>query len=364
MDETYMRRALELAEKGAGRVNPNPVVGAVIVKNGKIIGEGYHQFYGGPHAEINAFHNAVEEVRDSTLYVTLEPCCHFGKTPPCVDEIIRRGIKRVVVGVLDPNPLVAGQGVKRLQDHGIETNTGVMEEECRKINEVFMRYVVSKKPFVIMKSAMTLDGKIASHTGNSKWITGEEARKEVHKLRNRVSAIMVGIGTVLTDDPELTCRIEGGRNPKRIVVDSSLQIPFEAAVVKNCDETPVYIATTKKADMGKIKALEAKGIHVLVIPEFNGRVDLKVLLIKLGEVNIDSVLLEGGAALNYSAMAQSIVDKVQFYIAPKIIGGELAKTPLGGIGIPLMKDAFPIEKMTVRTVGEDVLLEGYVGRRE
>lgn len=364
MDETYMRRALELAEKGVGRVNPNPAVGAVIVKNGKIIGEGYHQFYGGPHAEINAFHNAVEEVRGSTLYVTLEPCCHFGKTPPCVDEIIGRGIKRVVIGVPDPNPLVAGQGVKRLQDHGIETNTGVLEEECRKINEIFMRYVVTKKPFVIMKAAMTLDGKIASPTGNSKWITGEEARQEVHKLRNRVSAIMAGIGTVLADDPELTCRMEGGRNPKRIVVDSSLRIPLEAAVLKNGDETPVYIATTKKADRGKIKALEAEGVDVLVLPELNGRVDLKALLKKLGEINIDSILLEGGAALNYSAMEQGIVDKVQFYVAPKIIGGALAKTPVGGTGISLVKDAFAIEKITVRTVGKDVLLEGYVGRRE
>ncbi len=364
MNELYMKRALELAKKGEGKVSPNPMVGAVIVKDERIIGEGYHMRYGGPHAEVNAFSSATENVEGATIYVTLEPCCHFGKTPPCVNAIIDNKISKVVVGALDPNPLVAGKGIKILREHGIEVITGVLEEECIKINEIFMNYILTKKPFVIMKSAMTLDGKIATYTGNSKWITGEEARKEVHKLRNRVSAIMVGIGTILTDNPELTCRIEDGNSPKRIIVDSMLRIPIDAKVINLKDEVLTIVATTIKADEQKIQLLRSKGIEVLVIEEHNSRVDLQKLMTRLGEMKIDSILLEGGATLNYSALEEGIVDKVQFYIAPKLIGGENSKTPVGGVGIPLMDNAFKVFKLSVSTIGDDIFLEGYIQRGE
>ena len=355
-----MKIALELAQKGEGSVSPNPVVGAVIVKDGRIIGEGYHEYYGGLHAERNALAKATENVEGSTMYVTLEPCCHYGKTPPCVNAIIENKIKRVVVGTLDPNPKVAGKGAQILKEHGIEVELGVLEEECKKLNEIFIKYILCKKPFVIMKAAMTLDGKIATTTGDSKWITGEIARAEVHRLRNKVSSIMVGIGTILADNPELTCRIEGGKNPIRIIVDSNLRIPLEAKVINLKDNTNVIIATTEKANKEKIKLLEKKGAKILILKEKNGKVDLESLIITLGEMGIDSILLEGGSTLNYSALEEGIVDKVQFYIAPKIIGGETAKTPVGGLGILSMSNSLKVRDINVKNYGEDILIEGYV----
>lgn len=360
MDKNYMQRALELAKNGEGRVSPNPMVGAVIVKGGKIIGEGYHMQYGGPHAEVNAFLNATENVEGATIYVTLEPCCHFGKTPPCVNAIIENKISRVVVGALDPNPLVAGKGVNILKNKGIEVITGVLEEDCKKINEIFMKYILTKKPFVIMKAAMTLDGKITSYSGNSKWITGDAARGEVHKLRNKVSGIMVGIGTVLSDNPELTCRMDGGKNPIRIIVDSTLRIPLDAKVIGTKSDSLTIVVTTEKADEEKINILKNKGVEILIIKERNGRVDLQSLMEKLGKLKIDSILLEGGSTLNFSALEEKIVDKVQFYIAPKIIGGETSKTPVGGGGISLLTDAFKIKDLSFSKIGEDILIEGYL----
>lgn len=364
MDGKYMRRALELAQLGEGRVNPNPLVGAVIVKEGRIIGEGYHEFFGGPHAEINAFKSSKESVEGATMYVTLEPCSHYGKTPPCAKAIIEKKIKKVVIGTLDPNSQVSGRGEQLLKSHGIEVVKGVLEKECIEINEIFMKYISSKKPFVIMKTAMTLDGKICTFTGDSKWITNEASRNYVHKIRNRVSAIMVGINTVLKDDPLLTCRLENGVNPIRVIIDSSCKIPMEARILSIADDAGTIMATTSRASKSKIKALEERGIRVIETPEKQGKVDLSFLISELGKSNIDSILLEGGSTLNYSALEAGIVDKVQFFIAPKIIGGENAKTPVGGRGKGYMKDSIDIFDTAVKNFQGDILIEGYVRKKE
>lgn len=360
MDQQYMRRAIELAQKGEGYTKPNPLVGAVIVKDNKIIGEGYHQFYGGPHAEINAFRNALEDVKGGKMYVTLEPCSHYGKTPPCALAIVESGIREVVIGMKDPNPLVAGRGIRIMEEAGIKVTCGVLEEEVKELNEIFIKYITTKLPLVIMKTAMTLDGKIAAHTGDSKWITNELSRQYVHKIRNKVSAIMVGIGTVLADDPMLTTRLEDkeGADPIRVIVDSSGRIPLEAKVLNIDSEAKTIIAVTEKASKEKIKMIEDKGAEVLIIPEKNNKVDLKYLMKKLGERDIDSILLEGGSTLNYSALNEGIVDKVISFIAPKIIGGEKAKTPVGGEGREYMKDAIALENIKVSRFGEDVVIEG------
>lgn len=359
LNERFMNLAIELAKKGIGKVNPNPLVGAVIVKDGKIIGQGYHKRYGDGHAEVNAFKSINEDATGATMYVTLEPCAHYGKTPPCVDRIIENKISKVVIGMLDPNPLVSGKGIEKLKNAGIEVEVGILEEECKKINEVFIKYITTKKPFVVMKTAMSLDGKISTKTGESKWISSEEARLHVHTLRNKFSGIMVGINTVMKDNPELTCRIVEGNDPIRIIVDSTLRIPMESKILENHDNKTI-IATTEKADITKAKKLIKNNIKVLIINEKNGQVDLNELMRKLGELNIDSILLEGGATLNYSALEENIVDKVMMYISPKIIGGEMSKTPVGGNGIDKLNNAFKLENITTRNVGEDILVEGYI----
>ncbi|MHC1681999.1 MAG: bifunctional diaminohydroxyphosphoribosylaminopyrimidine deaminase/5-amino-6-(5-phosphoribosylamino)uracil reductase RibD [Clostridiaceae bacterium] len=364
MDKHYMQRAIDLAVKGEGSVNPNPLVGAIIVKDNKILGEGYHEKYGEGHAEVNAFKNATEDVEGATMYVTLEPCSHYGKTPPCARKIVEKKIKRVVIGATDPNPLVAGNGIKILKENGIEVTTGVLEKECTDLNYIFNKFIVIKKPFVIMKTAMTLDGKIATTTGDSMWITGEESRKYVHKIRNKVAAIMVGIGTVLKDNPELTCRIENGVNPIRIIVDSNGRIPLEAKVINLKDSSGTIIATTNAIDLEKEKALKAKGVRIIKTQGKNNRVDLNELMIKLGELKIDSILLEGGSQLNFSALEAGIVDKVQAFIAPKIIGGENAKTPVGGEGIKLINDAIYLDDIDIKRFGKDILIEGNIVTRE
>lgn len=358
MDKYYMQRALELALKGEGHVNPNPLVGAVIVKDNKIIGEGFHEQYGQWHAEVNAFNNATEDVEGANMYVTLEPCSHYGKTPPCARKIVEKKIKKVIIGAVDPNPLVAGNGIKILKENGIEVVTGVLEKECTHTNYIFNKFITSKRPFVIMKTAMTLDGKIATTTGDSMWITGEEARKYVHKIRNKVSGIMVGIGTVLKDNPELTCRIEGGVNPIRIIVDSKGRIPLEAKVLNIKDSSGTILATTNEIDSEKEKALEAKGIKIIKTQGKNNKVNLDELMLKLGEMKIDSILLEGGSRLNFSALEEGIVDKVQAFIAPKIVGGENAKTPVGGEGIKLINNAIHLSDIEIRKFGQDILIEG------
>jgi diaminohydroxyphosphoribosylaminopyrimidine deaminase/5-amino-6-(5-phosphoribosylamino)uracil reductase len=358
-----MKLALELAKKGIGRVHPNPMVGAVIVKDGKILGQGYHKKCGEGHAEVNAFKDAEEKnenVEGAEMYVTLEPCSHFGKTPPCADKIIEKKISKVFIGTLDPNPLVAGRGVKKLKDAGIYVEYGILESECYKLNEVFMKYIVKKEPFVVMKTGMSLDGKIATYSGESKWITEERSREDVHNLRNELTGIMVGINTVLKDNPQLTCRVNGGRNPIRIIVDSNLKIPMDCKIVNTAKEVETIIATTDKANLDKINSLEDKGVKIIVVPSKNGKVNLKELMTILGKLKIDSILLEGGGTLNFSALEEGIVDKVKIYIAPKIIGGKDSKTPIEGKGIDNLKDAFKITNLSVSTIGEDILVEGYV----
>lgn len=362
MNPEYMKRAIELSKKGIGYTNPNPLVGAVIVKDNKIIGEGYHEFYGGPHAEINAFKNAAEDVKGATLYVTLEPCSHYGKTPPCANAIVKKGISKVVIGMKDPNPLVAGKGISILRDNGIEVITGVLEEEVKKLNEIFIKYITTKMPFCILKTAMTLDGKIATKNGDSKWITNEKSRKYVHELRHRVAAVAVGIGTVLTDDPRLTSRLEDieGVDPIRVIVDTKSKIPLDAKVLNLDSKAKTIIATTEKADKNKLKAIKAKGAEVIVTPLKDDKVDLVYLMKLLGEKGIDSVLLEGGSTLNYSALDQGIVDKVITFISPKIVGGSNAKTPVGGEGRKYIKDSFNLKNVKVKRFQEDIMIEAYL----
>ena len=360
LDEVYMRMALDLARKGKGWTTPNPLVGAVIVKGGRIIGQGYHQKYGQPHAEVNAIASAKEDVTGATLYVTLEPCSHFGKTPPCSDLLIDKNIKRVVVGTLDPNPLVAGKGIERLRNNGIEVVTGVLEEESQKLNEIFIKYIVTKEPFVVMKNAMSLDGKIATVTGESQWISGESSRKQVHSLRHELAGIMVGIETIIKDDPQLTSRAPNSRNPIRIVVDSQLRIPIPSKVLTQQDKAKTIVATTRRANKEKLDTLKQMGIEVIVIKEKCERVDLRELMKIVGAKGIDSILLEGGATLNFSALEEGIVDKIQSYIAPKIIGGKEAKTAVEGAGVHSLKNAFQIDRMTPVMVGEDLFVEGYI----
>ncbi|WP_035445411.1 bifunctional diaminohydroxyphosphoribosylaminopyrimidine deaminase/5-amino-6-(5-phosphoribosylamino)uracil reductase RibD [Atopococcus tabaci] len=359
-DEHYMRRALSLAEKGKGFVPPNPMVGAILVKNDRIIGEGYHEKYGEAHAEVNAFASATENAEGATLYVTLEPCSHYGKTPPCADLIVQKKVKRVVVGALDPNPLVAGRGVERIKAAGIEVVSGILSEESQQLNEVFMKFITERKPFVVLKAAMSLDGKVATRTGESKWISGEASRKQVHQTRSHLTGIMVGVNTVVTDNPQLTARFPGSKNPIRIVVDSHLRIPLEANVLQRQEEAPTIILTTHQAHQEKAAHLIDKGVTLLPVAERQGRVDLQEAMTELGRRNIDSILLEGGATLNFSALEAGIVDKVQMYIAPKIIGGTGSPTPIGGKGIDHLSEAFPVANVMIRMSGEDVFLEGNI----
>ena len=358
-DEEYMRLALHLAEKGCGWVSPNPMVGAVIVKEGRIIGRGWHEKYGGLHAERNALAACTESPAGSTLYVTLEPCCHYGKQPPCVDAILEAGIRRVVVGSGDPNPLVAGKGIAILRAHGIEVTEHVLREDCDRLNRVFFHYITTKQPFVSMKYAMTLDGKIAAYTGASRWITGEAARAHVQHQRHRFRGIMVGVGTVLADDPSLECHMEGGRNPVRIICDTHLRTPPEAQVVTTAGSTPTILATCC-TDEKRLNTYQSKGCQVLCLHAENNHVDLVQLMEQLGQMQIDSVLLEGGGTLNWAALNTGIVQQVQAYIAPKLFGGKDAKTPVEGLGVPSPAAAFHLKDSRICRLGEDFLIESEV----
>ncbi|MDD4715643.1 MAG: bifunctional diaminohydroxyphosphoribosylaminopyrimidine deaminase/5-amino-6-(5-phosphoribosylamino)uracil reductase RibD [Oscillospiraceae bacterium] len=359
-DETYMLRAVSLAKKGLGFVNPNPLVGAVLVKNGTIIGEGFHSQYGKEHAERQAFQSCLEPAEGATLYVTLEPCCHQGKQPPCTDLIIAHKIAKVVVGSMDPNPLVAGKGILLLRQHGIQVVTGVLKGTCDSLNEIFFHYITTGRPFVILKYAMTADGKIATVTGRSQWITGEGARHHVHETRKRVAAVMVGIGTVLADDPILNCRLEHPQNPVRVVCDSHLRIPLHSKIVQTAKEIPTIVATLSREENRK-KQLQDLGVTVLQAEKQNQRIDLMRLMERLGKWNLDSVLLEGGAELNYSALECGIISKAQVYIAPKLFGGALAKSPLGGAGVQTPAEAYLLSQPSVSRLGEDLLLEFKLG---
>ena len=365
-DKIFMQKALELAARGRGRTSPNPMVGAVIVKGGDIIAADFHKKAGAPHAEILALKKAGKRARGSTLYISLEPCCHTDKrTPPCTGAIIRAGIKRVAVAMIDPNPKVSGMGLKELRKAGIETVSGIMRNEALKLNEVFIKYITEKRPFVILKVAQSLDGKIATAGGVSKWITGEQARKHVHKLRNEVDAVLVGIGTVKKDDPSLDCRIKGGRNPYRVIADSGLDIPLSAKVLKHNDNRTI-IATVhqgpkhNRAHQRKAGLLENMGVQVLTVKEKDGKIDLRSLMKKLAGLEITSVMIEGGSAINASALSSGIVDKVMLFTAPKIIGGADAISSIGGESPVLLTNAFSINDLQVTKIGDDLLLEGYL----
>ena len=360
-DKQYMARALELAKKGAGRTSPNPMVGAVIVKDGQIIGEGYHHVYGGPHAERDAMANCTKDPAGADMYVTLEPCCHYGKQPPCTEAIIEAGIRRVVVGSSDPNPLVSGKGLEILRAHGIQTESGILEEDCLKLNEVFFWYIQTGLPFVVLKYAMTMDGKIAAYTGKSQWITGEAARRRVHEDRNRYSAIMTGIGTVLADDPMLTCRIENGKNPVRIICDSRLQIPEKSRIVQTSEEVPTIIATCC-TDKERQRPYVSAGCQIMEIEEKDGHLNLGALMEALGKAKIDSVYVEGGSELSWAVLGSGMVNRVHAYISPKILGGVQAKTPVGGLGFASPDEAVILKNSTVTPLGDDFLIESEAKR--
>lgn len=389
--ESYMRRAIELAKKGAGWCNPNPKVGAVIVKDGRIIGEGYHARYGQLHAERNAIASLTESAEGATMYVTLEPCCHYGQTPPCTDAIIEAGIRKVVIGSSDPNPLVSGKGAEILRQAGISVITDFLDEECDALNPFFFHYITEKRPYVIMKYAMTADGKIATKAGLSRWVSGPDARHYVHELRNDCMAIMVGIGTALADDPMLNCRLAGGHQPIRIICDSKLRLPLDSQLVRTAEDyendtyviaalptlpkgeircakhdgylleddsvLPIEMSKLKRECSGtlakKIRALNERSVKVFNFPDTGGRVHLPMLMAELGKREIDSVLLEGGATLNEDALRAGIVDRVEIFLAPKVFGGR-AKTPVEGFGIEYPKDAYALRFVDMELLGDDI----------
>lgn len=395
-DEQYMARAIALAERGRGWVNPNPVVGAVIVKDGRILGEGYHERYGGLHAERNAFAALTESAEGADLYVTLEPCCHYGKTPPCTEAIIAHKLRRVVIGSDDPNPKVAGKGIAQLKEAGILVETGVMKEECDQLNTVFFHYMTTNRPYIVMKYAMTADGKIATKTGESKWITGEKAREAVQEMRHQSMGIMVGIGTVLADDPMLNVRMKGKKSPVRIICDSKLRLPLDSQICRTAKTYRTIVACgkwdgekeieagretkeekeieigRKNEDRKKIEAgreaedtgmqakadkLRALGVEVVSLPEPSGKVDLSRLMEYLGEQKIDSVFVEGGGELNDSLLRAGLVNELKVFIAPKIFGGRGAKTPVMGIGVEKPEEGKHFVLKKVSQIGEDLLLE-------
>lgn len=357
-----MNRALTLAEIAKGRTNPNPLVGAVVVKDGEIIAEGYHAKAGEPHAEIHALGAAGEKADGATLYVTLEPCCHWGRTPPCTDAIIKSGIASVYIAHLDPNPKVAGKGIQELETAGIKTTVGVCAEAAETLNEVYIKHITTGYPFVILKTAMSLDGKIATSTGESKWITSEVSREKVHELRDQVDAILVGIGTILSDDPALTTRLQDkkGKDPTRIVLDSHARTPLTARIINPDSLAEVIIAVTSQAPKEKIVQLEKRNAKVIVIPEKDGRVCFKTLMQNIGERGLTSVLVEGGGKVNESVLKSGVVDKVMCFIAPKFIGGRQSPGIIDGDGIKRLRDAHELERLTVTQLDNDLLIEGYI----
>lgn len=360
-DQKYMQRAIELAAKGGGWTNPNPNVGAVIVKDGRIIGEGYHERCGQLHAERNAFANLTEDASGATIYVTLEPCCHYGKTPPCTEAIIEHNIARVVIGSRDPNPLVAGKGAKLLREKGIVVEEDFMREECDKLNAIFFHHITTGKPYVAMKYAMTLDGKIATRTGASKWITGDKAREHVHTKRSRYAAILAGIGTVLADDPMLNARIDNAHQPVRVIVDTSLRIPMDSNIVKSAGEYKTIVAckSLEQPDkqIEKKNQLEELGIAVVELPLVDGHVSLKSLMEYLASQGLDSVYIEGGGQIHESALKEGIVNHIYAYVAPKIFGGSEAKTPVEGVGVSVPDECAKLILTDTSVLGEDILLE-------
>lgn len=406
-DIRFMEMALELAARGRGHVGPNPMVGAVIVRDGRVLAGGWHHVCGSLHAERDALSRCNEDPAGATMYVTLEPCCHYGKQPPCTDAIIGAGIARVVMAMEDPNPLVAGHGAAILRDHGIEVVSGVLEAEARHLNRIFIKYIVTRKPWVVLKSAMTLDGRIAARTGDSKWVSGEESRRFVHELRGRYMGIAAGIGTAMADDPMLNCRLEGLRQPVRIIVDSRASLPLDSALVRTAADYRTVVAHTAAAPQERLEALRSHGIELLECPSdvsdnagsawrtgysaacagtssgtaasrdmsvasgqslFSGeavdadrsaKVDLSAMLDRIGAMGIDSLLVEGGSELNWSMVAEGLVDEYYIFVAPKIVGGRDAKGPVGGEGFARMAEAVPVKVESVTPCGADWLVHGF-----
>ncbi len=363
-DEEYMSLALGMAKRGMGRTSPNPMVGAVVVKGTTIVGRGYHHRAGEPHAEILALRQAGEKARGATLYLNLEPCDHFGRTPPCTRAILDAGLKRVVAGMKDPNPLVSGRGIRRLRRAGIKVDVGVLGEESREMNAPFCKYIETRTPFVTLKAAISLDGKIATRSGDSRWISSEVSRAYVHRLRSTMDAVMVGIGTVLKDDPLLNVRLPGVKNirhPLRVIVDSHLRIPFRSQVVKTAEKYRTLVATTRPASISRIERLKKAHLEVIVVKsDVDGRVDLRALMRELGRREILSVLLEGGPTLNAGALREKVIDRMVLFMAPKIIGGEKAPGMIGGDGASRIRDAVPLNIRKIKLMGSDLMIEGTV----
>ncbi len=357
MNEIFMREALRIARNAEGRTSPNPLVGCVIVREGKIVAEGWHRKAGTPHAEVHALNMAGDLAKGATLYVTLEPCSHFGRTPPCANKIVESGVAKVVVAMKDPNPKVAGRGIEILKSAGIEVKVGVLEDDAKKLNEVFLKWITKKMPFVTAKFACSLDGKIATSTGKSQWISCAESRNFSHKLRDINDAIMVGVGTVLADNPSLTTRIEGGKNPVRVIVDSLAKTPLNFNVVSDNLAKTIF-AVTENAPTEKINALKNSGCEILICGK--NQVDLKILMQKLAEMEITSVLVEGGGILHFSMLQNKLVDKIFTFIAPKIIGGENAKTAVEGAGFANLQDAVQLKNISTEKIGDDILICGYI----
>jgi len=359
-DEKHMRRALLLAQAGRGRTRPNPVVGALVVRNGCIVGEGYHAEAGGAHAEVLALNAALGATRGADLYVTLEPCCHQGRTPPCTERIIEAGIRRVVIPTLDPNPLVSGRGIEALRAAGIMVASGVLSEEATRLNEAFMKFIRTRTPFVVLKAAITLDGKIATRTGDSRWISGERSRQRVHELRNQVDAVIAGIGTIRRDDPQLTTRLpQGGRDPIRVIVDGRGPLPLDAKVFHSTSPAPTWVAVAAGTSPERLQTFERLGLTILESSGRHGRVCLANLLKRLGEREITSVMLEGGEGIFTSALEEGIIDKFTLFVAPLLVGGKLAPNLFGGAGVDYLAQAMRVRGMRVEQLDEDLLIEAY-----
>ena len=367
-DNHFMEMALDLAKKGRGFTAPNPMVGAVIVRDNQVVGKGFHQAAGMAHAEINAIDNAGILTQNATLYVNLEPCNHMGRTPPCSEKIVAAGIKRVVVAMRDPNPHVKGGGIEYLESHGVQVTLGVCEDQAVKLNEFFRKYIQTKRPFSIVKCAATLDGRIATKTGDAKWVTGEDSRKFVHQLRHAVDAIMVGINTIEKDDPSLTTRLNHtfgnnkGLDPTRIVLDTHLRISEQAKLLRLDSDSATVIVTGGDVSPKKRERIEALGARIVEASTQQGLIDLSSLMNLLGNMGITSLLIEGGARVIASAIAAGIVDKIIFFFAPKILGGDDGVPICKGPGASLMNDCIRVKDIQIRRFGDDVMIEGYIGR--
>jgi diaminohydroxyphosphoribosylaminopyrimidine deaminase/5-amino-6-(5-phosphoribosylamino)uracil reductase len=354
-----MRLALRLARRGAGRTSPNPMVGAVLVRGGKIVGRGYHRFAGGDHAEIAALKQAGVKARGATLYITLEPCCHQGRTPPCARALIRAGIKEVVAGARDPNPKVAGRGLRQLRRAGVGVRVGLLEAQCHELIEAFTKFITKGLPFVILKLAATLDGKIATAAGDARWISSAQSRDSVHRLRNEVDALLVGSATVRADDPQLTCRIAGGRNPCRVVLASGLRLPLSAQIFHQADPENTIVATGVNAPKRQVRAIEALGARVWRLALSRGRIAWRPLLRKMAGLGIVTVIIEGGAAVAASALRAKAVDKIVFFYAPKILGGD-GRAMIAPLGLRRVSQAISLKRMDVGLTGGDVVVVGYL----